>query len=79
MRPDADVHDPKSFDWTKFGREISVLFKTAPGVSCMLGPLDAQPKVGFGSRVFWSLRPGEIHGLGYGYAGRVLHAGPAAC
>ncbi|KAK9814085.1 hypothetical protein WJX72_000419 [[Myrmecia] bisecta] len=37
--------DPEAFNWAALGQHVNKYFKTAPGVCCMLGPLDAQPKV----------------------------------
>jgi hypothetical protein len=36
--------NPAAFDWSAFGRDVGHLCRWAPGVSCMLGPLDAQAK-----------------------------------
>lgn len=38
------VEDPTAFDWVQLGEGVSHLFRSAPGVGCMLGPLDAAPK-----------------------------------
>ena len=40
--PGAGLEDPSSFDWYGLGEEVSDLFRTCPGVSCMLGPLTAE-------------------------------------
>ena len=37
--------DPEAFDWAGLARAAGRLFKRAPGLSCMLGPMDAAPKV----------------------------------
>jgi hypothetical protein len=31
-----------AFDWAALGAEASMIFRTAPGLSCMLGPLSAE-------------------------------------
>ncbi|CAL5221420.1 g3607 [Coccomyxa viridis] len=35
----------EAFNWMAFARDIAQYFKHAPGLSCMLGPMDAAPKV----------------------------------
>jgi hypothetical protein len=42
--------DPSAFQWSELRAESSKMFRTAPGVNCMLGPLDAEPKVRYVSR-----------------------------
>lgn len=37
--------DPSAFDWHDLGQHVAKFFRAVPGVTCMLGPLDAQPKV----------------------------------
>ena len=37
--------DPEAFNWAALARATAHLFKHAPGLSCMLGPMDAAPKV----------------------------------
>ena len=41
----------EAFNWMAFARDIAQYFKHAPGLSCMLGPMDAAPKVCFCSCV----------------------------
>lgn len=36
---------PEAFNWLAFARDTAQYFKHAPGLSCMLGPMDAEPKV----------------------------------
>jgi hypothetical protein len=31
-----------TFDWAALGAEASLMFKAAPGINCMLGPLSAE-------------------------------------
>lgn len=33
---------PQDFDWAGLGAGVSGLHRTAPGVSCLLGPLEAE-------------------------------------
>jgi hypothetical protein len=35
---------PEAFKWVSLARVAGKYFKHAPGVSCMLGPMDAAPK-----------------------------------
>ena len=35
----------EAFNWMAFARDVAQYFKHAPGLSCMLGPMDAAPKV----------------------------------
>ena len=35
----------EAFNWMAFARNVAQYFKPAPGLSCMLGPMDAAPKV----------------------------------
>ncbi len=37
---------PEAINWVAFARDVAPYFKSAPGLSCMLGPMDAAPKVG---------------------------------
>mmetsp|Transcript_39816 Transcript_39816/g.88514 ORF Transcript_39816/g.88514 Transcript_39816/m.88514 type:complete len:333 (-) Transcript_39816:1185-2183(-) len=39
------MEDPGAFSWHELGTHAAEYFRPAPGVSCMLGPMDAQPKV----------------------------------
>jgi hypothetical protein len=48
--PGTGLEDPASFDWFSLGEEVSDLFRTCPGVSCMLGPLTAEVRQGAGVR-----------------------------
>ena len=36
---------PEAFNWVAFARDTAKYFKHAPGLSCMLGPINAEPKV----------------------------------
>jgi hypothetical protein len=36
--------NPAAFDWAGFGLDVGHLCRWAPGVSCMLGPLEAEAK-----------------------------------
>ena len=36
---------PEAFHWLALARDTAQYFKHAPGLSCMLGPMDAEPKV----------------------------------
>jgi len=42
----AAREDSSAFQWDALARDVSKWFKTPPGVNCMLGPLDAEAKVG---------------------------------
>ena len=42
-----------AFDWGALARASAPRFRVAPGVSCMLGPMDAAPKARHDS--FWSV------------------------
>ncbi|CAK0781051.1 hypothetical protein CVIRNUC_005269 [Coccomyxa viridis] len=35
---------PEAFNWVAFARDTAKYFKHAPGLSCMLGPISAEPK-----------------------------------
>lgn len=39
-------HNPASFKWAALGNAHCSMFKLAPVFRCMLGPMDAQQKVG---------------------------------
>ena len=41
--PDEQV-DPNDFDWTALSQLASRHFSSAPGVACMLGPMNAEVK-----------------------------------
>lgn len=36
--------DPRAFNWNRLSQRASKYFRYTPGVSCLLGPLDAAPK-----------------------------------
>jgi hypothetical protein len=36
---------PEAFNWAALSKLAARYFKHAPGISCMLGPMDAAPKV----------------------------------
>lgn len=36
---------PEAFNWAALAQGTAQYFKHAPGLSCMLGPMDAAPKV----------------------------------
>jgi hypothetical protein len=38
--------EPGAFHWPDLDIVARRVFRAAPGVSCMLGPMDAKPKVG---------------------------------
>lgn len=41
---EAVTDDPDAFDWQQMGSDVRHMFHSAPGVGCMLGPLDSRPK-----------------------------------
>ena len=42
---DDGANVAEAFNWMAFARDVARYFKHAPGLSCMLGPMDAAPKV----------------------------------
>lgn len=42
--PDDEPLQAGAFDWGALARASAKYFKPAPGVDCMLGPMDAAPK-----------------------------------
>lgn len=44
---------PDAFNWVALARVAAKYFKHAPGVSCMLGPMNAAPKVHLPNLYCW--------------------------
>lgn len=42
--PDDEPLQEDAFDWSALARVSAPFFRRAPGISCMLGPMDAAPK-----------------------------------